>query len=125
MTKQEFIQRVSAKSGLNARDAGKAVDAFLETVTDGLKSGDSINFTGFGKFSAAAARRAAGRQPPDRRARPHRRDHRAEVQRRQPAQGGGEGGLNTAPGVTKDPRPGPPHAAPVSFRGRSGLAVAA
>ena len=53
MTKQEFIQRVSAKSGLNSRDASKAVDAFLETVTDALKSRDSINFTGFGKFSAA------------------------------------------------------------------------
>jgi len=53
LTKQEFIQRVSAKSGLNSRDAGKAVDAFLETVTDALKSRDSINFTGFGKFSAA------------------------------------------------------------------------
>jgi DNA-binding protein HU-beta len=53
LTKQEFIQRVSAKSGLNSRDASKAVDAFLETVTDALKSRDSINFTGFGKFSAA------------------------------------------------------------------------
>ena len=53
MTKQEFIQRVSAKSGLTSRDAGKAVDAFMEVVTDTLKARDSINFTGFGKFSAA------------------------------------------------------------------------
>ena len=53
MTKQEFIQRVAQKSGLNARDAGKAVDAFMETITETLKSRDSINFTGFGKFSAA------------------------------------------------------------------------
>ena len=63
MTKQEFIQRVSAKSGLNARDAGKAVDAFLEAVTDALKSGDSINFTGFGKFSAAARAARQGVNP--------------------------------------------------------------
>ncbi len=53
MTKQEFIQRVAQKSGLTNRDAGKAVDAFMETVTETLKSRDSINFTGFGKFSAA------------------------------------------------------------------------
>ena len=53
MTKQEFIQEVARKSGLSSRDADKAVDAFMETVTETLKSRDSINFTGFGKFSAA------------------------------------------------------------------------
>jgi DNA-binding protein HU-beta len=53
LTKQEFIKQVAERSGLTDRDAGKAVDAFMETVTDTLKRGDSINFTGFGKFSAA------------------------------------------------------------------------
>ena len=53
MTKQEFIKAVAQRSGLTDRDAGKAVDAFMETVTETLKTGDSINFTGFGKFSAA------------------------------------------------------------------------
>ena len=57
MTKQDFINRVAAKSGLSNRDAGKAVDAFMEAVTETLKSGDSVNFTGFGKF--APAHRAA------------------------------------------------------------------
>ena len=51
MTKQEFVDRVATKSGLNKRDAAKAVDAFLESITDALKGGESINFTGFGKFS--------------------------------------------------------------------------
>ena len=63
MTKQEFINKVAQKSGLSARDAGKAVDAFMESITETLKSGDSVNFTGFGKFSAARARGAAGCQP--------------------------------------------------------------
>ena len=63
MTKQEFIQKVGAKSGLSARDAGKAVDAFLESVTETLKSGDSVNFTGFGKFSAAARAARQGVNP--------------------------------------------------------------
>ena len=53
MTKQEFIKSVAHKTNLTERDAGRAVDAFLEVVTDALKSRDSINFTGFGKFSAA------------------------------------------------------------------------
>ena len=57
MTKQEFVEQVASKSGLSRRDAGKAVDAVLESITDALKSGESISFTGFGKFSTQ--RRAA------------------------------------------------------------------
>ena len=57
MTKQEFVDRVAERSGLTKADAGRAVDAFLATVTDALKRGDSVNFTGFGKFSTQ--RRAA------------------------------------------------------------------
>ena len=63
MTKQEFIQKVATKSGLSARDAGKAVDAFMETVTETLKAGDSVNFTGFGKFSASARAARQGVNP--------------------------------------------------------------
>ncbi len=63
MTKQDFIQKVAQKSGLTARDAGKAVDAFLESVTETLKSGDAVNFTGFGKFSPAARAARSGVNP--------------------------------------------------------------
>ena len=51
MTKQEFVDRVATKSGLSKRDAGAAVDAFLDSITDALAAGESVNFTGFGKFS--------------------------------------------------------------------------
>ena len=57
MTKQEFVDRVAAQSGLSKSDAGKAVDSFLATVTSELSRGGQVNFTGFGKFSAQ--RRAA------------------------------------------------------------------
>jgi DNA-binding protein HU-beta len=57
VTKQEFVDRVAAQSGLSKSDAGKAVDSFLTTVTDELRRGGHVNFTGFGKFSAQ--RRAA------------------------------------------------------------------
>jgi DNA-binding protein HU-beta len=53
VTKQEFIASVAQRSGLASRDAHKAVDAFLDTITDTLRSGGDVNFTGFGKFSAA------------------------------------------------------------------------
>jgi DNA-binding protein HU-beta len=53
VTKQEFVDAVASKAGISRRDAGSAVDAVLDTITDTLKSGDSVTFTGFGKFSTA------------------------------------------------------------------------
>jgi len=66
VTKQDFIDRVASKSDLSKRDAAKAVDAFLDTVTDSLKRGDQITFTGFGKFSTAhrAARQGVNPRNP-------------------------------------------------------------
>ncbi|MBA3331248.1 MAG: HU family DNA-binding protein [Actinobacteria bacterium] len=66
MTKQEFVDRVAQKSGLQRRDAAKAVEAFLESVTDTLTKGDSVTFTGFGKFSTAhrAAREGVNPRSP-------------------------------------------------------------
>jgi DNA-binding protein HU-beta len=57
VTKQEFVKAVGEKAGLSGRDAAAAVDAFLEVVTSSLKAGDTVAFTGFGKFTTA--RRAA------------------------------------------------------------------
>jgi DNA-binding protein HU-beta len=51
VTKQDFVDQVASKSGLSKRDAARAVDAFLDSITDALKQGESVNFTGFGKFS--------------------------------------------------------------------------
>ena len=51
MTKQEFVAEVARRSQLTARDAGKAVDAFLDAIVDTLKDGGEVAFTGFGKFS--------------------------------------------------------------------------
>lgn len=57
MTKAEFVDKVADKAGLSKRDAGAAVDAVLGTITDTLKGGGDVVFTGFGKFSVQ--RRAA------------------------------------------------------------------
>jgi DNA-binding protein HU-beta len=53
VTKQEFVDQVADRAGLSKADAGKAVDAFLDTVTAVLKDRESVNFTGFGKFSTS------------------------------------------------------------------------
>ena len=36
MTKQEFVDAVASRANLSRRDAGAAVDAVLDTVTDAL-----------------------------------------------------------------------------------------
>ena len=53
MTKGEFIDEVAQRTGLSKKDAGAAVDAVLATITDTLKKGGDVAFTGFGKFSTS------------------------------------------------------------------------
>ena len=53
MTKQEFVDAVAGRAGMSKSDAARAVDAVLDTVTSTLSRGDSVTFTGFGKFSTS------------------------------------------------------------------------
>ena len=63
MTKQEFVEQVASKSGLSRSEASKAVDAVLDSITDALKSGQDVSFTGFGKFSASQRKARQGVNP--------------------------------------------------------------
>jgi DNA-binding protein HU-beta len=63
MTKQEFVAEVARRSQLTSRDAGKAVEAFLETVTDTLRRGGEVSFTGFGKFTTQERAARTGVNP--------------------------------------------------------------
>jgi DNA-binding protein HU-beta len=63
VTKQEFVDAVAQRSGLSRREAGQAVDAVLETITDALTKRDQINFTGFGKFATSERKARMGVNP--------------------------------------------------------------
>ena len=52
MNKTEFIAAVAAKAELTKKDAEKAVDAVLATITDTLAKGDKVTLIGFGTFEA-------------------------------------------------------------------------
>ena len=65
VTKQEFVDRGRGAAASASSDAGKAVDAFLDTITDTLKRRDQINFTGFGKFSTSERTARMGVNPRD------------------------------------------------------------
>ena len=63
MTKNEFVDRVAAESGLSKKDAGSAVDAVIRSIEDALGQGEEVNFTGFGKFHVAERGAREGRNP--------------------------------------------------------------
>ena len=63
MTKQEFVDKVAQRANLSRRDAAEAVDAVLDSITDTLKSGGEVNFTGFGKFSTQFRKERQGVNP--------------------------------------------------------------
>jgi DNA-binding protein HU-beta len=63
LTKQEFIEKIADRAGLQRRDAQKAVDAFLDTITDALTQGDEVAFTGFGKFTTQQRAERQGVNP--------------------------------------------------------------
>ena len=52
MTKAEFVDRISGSFD-SKKAAADAVEAVLDGITDTLKGGGEISFTGFGKFSVA------------------------------------------------------------------------
>ena len=63
MTKQDFVDQVASKANLSKADAGRAVDAFLDSIEEVLTGGDSVNFTGFGKFSTSDRKARMGVNP--------------------------------------------------------------
>ena len=63
MNRQEFVGEISRRTNLNRHDADRAVQAFLDTVTDQLKRGGDVSFTGFGKFTVAERAARTGVNP--------------------------------------------------------------
>lgn len=51
MGKSDFVSAVAERAGLNKTQAAAAVDAFIDEVSDSLRKGEEVQFTGFGKFT--------------------------------------------------------------------------
>jgi DNA-binding protein HU-beta len=63
MNKQELIGAVADQTGMARGDAGRAVEAMLDTITDALKRGDEVRLVGFGNFSVSRRKASTGRNP--------------------------------------------------------------
>lgn len=63
VNKNDLISRVSETSGLSKADASKAVDAFLDAISNSLQSGQEVRLVGFGTFAVANRAATEGRNP--------------------------------------------------------------
>ena len=61
MTKEEFVALVADKGGLSKVEAGRAVDAFCDSVSDSLGRGEQVRLPGFGNFEVQQRGERAGR----------------------------------------------------------------
>ncbi|MED3563688.1 HU family DNA-binding protein [Bacillus xiapuensis] len=63
MNKTELINGVAEASELSKKDAGKAVDAVFETISNALTNGDKVQLIGFGNFEVRERAARKGRNP--------------------------------------------------------------
>ena len=63
MNKTELIAEVALKAGLSKKDAEKALNATIDTITEALASGDKVQLVGFGGFETKKREARMGRNP--------------------------------------------------------------
>ena len=63
MNKTDLIAAVAAKTGMSKKDAERAVNAAVETVSDALIKGEKVQVSGFGIFEAKQREARVGRNP--------------------------------------------------------------
>jgi DNA-binding protein HU-beta len=63
MTKADLIANMANEAGISKVAAGKALDAFINSVSGALSKGDKVTLVGFGTFSVAERAARKGRNP--------------------------------------------------------------
>ncbi len=63
MNKTELIAAIAEKSGLTKKDAERALNATVDTLTAALIKGDKVQLTGLGIFETRERAARTGRNP--------------------------------------------------------------
>ena len=63
MKKVELVEAVATNAGLTKADAGRAIDATFDAITEALKKGDKLTLIGFGTFGVTRREERSGRNP--------------------------------------------------------------
>ena len=53
MNKTELAEQVAQRAGVSGAEAGRVLDATLQTIEEALAGGQEVTITGFGKFTVA------------------------------------------------------------------------
>jgi DNA-binding protein HU-beta len=59
----QLQQQVAEQAGLNKAQAGRALDAVLNSISDALARGEEVHLTGFGNFVVTQTSARTGRNP--------------------------------------------------------------
>ncbi|WP_338450947.1 HU family DNA-binding protein [Niallia oryzisoli] len=63
MNKTELVKAVATQAELSQKDAAKAVDALVETISNTLAQEEKIQIIGFGTFEVRERSARTGRNP--------------------------------------------------------------
>jgi len=63
MNKTQLIEAMAADAGISKAQAKKALDSFMNNVTETLKKGGKVALIGFGTFSTVTRKAREGRNP--------------------------------------------------------------
>ncbi len=63
MNKSDLVDAIADSAGLSKADAGRALDAVVDSVTGALKKGQSVSLVGFGTFTVRDRAARTGRNP--------------------------------------------------------------
>lgn len=63
MNKKDIVKAIAEKLGTSQKEAGQALDAVTEVITEGLARGEKISLIGFGTFEVAERAERMGRNP--------------------------------------------------------------
>ena len=63
MNKTDLIDAIASAADLSKADAGRALDAVVDSITDTLKKGDPVSLVGFGTFQVKHRAARTGRNP--------------------------------------------------------------
>ena len=63
MNKQELVDAMAAKAEISKANAAKALDAFVDSVSEAVAKGDKVTLVGFGTFLVSERAARKGRNP--------------------------------------------------------------
>jgi DNA-binding protein HU-beta len=63
VNKTDLIDAIASAADLSKADAGRALDAVVDSITDTLKKGDPVSLVGFGTFQVKHRAAREGRNP--------------------------------------------------------------